>query len=118
MLWWNKLVERQALMDSLGNDESYLATVVELFKQQSQDTIKDMKNSLDSNDTFGFSRAAHDLKNIGRSVASNRIVKQSLKLEELAAKQNLANIAREVKKTEKLLAKALEELIRLCNKQK
>lgn len=110
MLGWNKVIEKSVFMETIDNDSSLLDTVIELFKQQSKDTFNAMTTAIDQSDWFAFERAAHDLKNIGRYLASPRLIEHSHELEKLAAERHLEVAAHKLDRTAKLLTKALKEL--------
>ncbi len=116
MFPWNKVIEKKALLEIVDNDLSFLDSVIELFKQQSSDTMTDMKAALRVMDQVALGRAVHDLKNIGRSVGSTPLIEQSMRLEEIVAMKQLNIVNRQLKKIEKLLLKAQKELINIRGK--
>lgn len=108
MFRWNKIIEKDALMKIVSNDISFLNSMIEVFKQQVADTMGIMTRALEKNDKLALERVTHDLKNIGRSVACNRLIEHSQKLEKLILKDEITKA--QIKETEKLFSKALKEL--------
>jgi hypothetical protein len=111
MFPWSKVIDRKTLKETISNDPGLLDTVIELFKQQSEDTLLGMSTAIKRTDAVAFGRAAHDLKNIGRSVACSKLIVQSQELEKIASENQLKETNISLKATEKLLNKALIELI-------
>lgn len=111
MFSWGKVIDTKTLKETIGHDPGLLDTVIELFRQQSEDTMLGMSSAIKRTDPVAFGRAAHDLKNIGRSVACSKLISQSQSLEKLVAENQFKQVNISLKSTEKVLDRALKELI-------
>ena len=105
-----KVIEQRAFLQLITGDAGLLDTIIALFGQQSEDTIKTMEGALAAQDWQAMQRAVHDLKNIGRSVASPRLIQQSQELDRLAIERQLVQLQKAISRTERLLARASREL--------
>lgn len=110
MFGWNSVIDKKAFFDTVGQDPSFIDTLIELFRVQYAENIQALESAAKRGDEKGVQKAAHDLKNIGRNIASPKLIQHSSKIESLAAEKQLAQVIASVGKTTKLLEKALQEL--------
>ena len=110
MFGWNKIIDKREFLETIDNESALLDTVIELFTQQASDSLSHMQTALANKDCNAFERAAHDLKNIGRNIASDKFIKHSRELEILAGENKLDQAAAKIDSTQKLIAKAKKEL--------
>ena len=115
MFGLSKIIEKKLFLEYVGNDMEHFDTIIHLFKEQSEDTLKRMREALRQEDSSAFGHAAHDLKNLGRNIAANPIIDHSRALEEHAANEQLSMAAEMLDKTEKLLRRAQKELVSIRN---
>ena len=116
MFGWGRVIEREKFLEKVASNPQLLDTLMELFAQQSDDTVQTMIVALDIADWQSLQRAVHDLKNIGRSVASTKLIEHSRVLDEMANERQLELLKKSVGRTSKLLAKAGKELKALRKK--
>ena len=117
MFGWNKVIEKDAFMRVIGNDLNFLETVISLFEEQAKDSLVTLGSSLSTPDWSAYLRATHDLKNMGRSIASQKLIEHAGILEKFADEQNAVKARAKLKITEKLLSKARAELIQIGEKK-
>lgn len=110
MFGWNRVIDKKTFLETVGGDPSFIDTLIELFRKQSKENVQALQNAARRGDEKAVQQAAHDLKNIGRNIASTKLIKLSSRLEELAAAKQLAEVTESIEKTTDLLARALEEL--------
>ena len=110
MLFAKKLIEREEFLEAVGNERELIDTLLDLYDEQTRDCLKNMRLAYERNDASLFERAAHDLKNVGRNIASKRLIEHAQDLEEMAARGELEGAVRNVRRTEKLLRTAGNEL--------
>lgn len=118
MLLFSKVIDTKIFLESVGDDTSHLDTLISIFAEQSRDNIAHMYTALGKNDYDAFERAAHDIKNLGRNIAANKLIEHSQVLEELAAKRQLTNVEELIENTKKLLDRAQSELVKIRKKFK
>lgn len=110
MFGWSRVIDKKAFLETVGGDRALIETLIELFRQQSKENVQALEAAAKRGDNRAFQQAVHDLKNIGRNIASPKLLKHSQRLEALAANQQLDQAAESVQKTTAILAQALEEL--------
>ena len=113
MFGWNKVIEKDAFMRVIGNDLNFLETVISLFESQAKDSLDTLSGALVTPDWPSYLRATHDLKNMGRSIASTKLIEHADILEQFAEGQNVVQAQAALKNTAKLLGKARAELIEI-----
>lgn len=117
MLGWNKVIQKDAFMRVIGNDLNFLETVISLFEEQAKDSLATLTNSLSTPDWSAYLRATHDLKNMGRSIASQKLIDHAGLLEKFAEEQDTSKALAKLKMTEKILSKARAELIQIGDRK-
>ena len=110
MFSWNRIIEQKRFLETVSNDPQMIDTMIELLAQQSEDTVNTMVIALEAADWRSVQRAVHDLKNIGRSVASSKLIKYSQGLDKMAKEKKVEELRKSVARTIKLLAQAGKEL--------
>ena len=113
MFFTAKLIDKNLFLETIDRDQSLLETLISLFEEQSRDNINSMRDALRTKNNEQFERAAHDLKNLGRNIASEKLVEHSHILETLAAERKIIEAGKLLDQTEKLLGKAQKELIEI-----
>lgn len=115
MFGWSKerVVQKEAFLHVIGNDLNFIETVISLFEEQAKDCMEILSDSLQTSDWNAFLRATHDLKNTGRSIASQKLIDHSVELEKIASEQSVEKAKVALKNTEKLLNKARTELLEI-----
>jgi HPt (histidine-containing phosphotransfer) domain-containing protein len=116
MLGFNRIIDKKTFHEIIGDDLEHLDTIIALFEEQADDNLTNMREAILKEDRGAFERAAHDLKNMGRNVASNRLVEHSHELEKLAAEARFGALHDKLEESSDLLAKALKELKSLRKK--
>lgn len=111
MFGWGKVIDREALMKVVDNDLNLLDSIVSLFGKQAEDSLGVIRRALVKGDWTEYLRGVHDIKNIGRSVASDRLIEHAGELESIASAKDLELGRRYVAKTVKLLERASRELV-------
>lgn len=110
MFQWNKVIDQQLLLESIGNDSALLQTVIELCKQQAEDTVRAMVVGINRGDAERCGRAAHDLKNIGRCVSCAKLIEHSQILEKMSEEHRFKELDVSLTETMQLLDKIHREL--------
>ena len=117
MFDWNKVIQKNAFMRVIGNDLNFLETVISLFQEQAKDSLETLHMALHSLDWPAYLRATHDLKNMGRSIASQKLIDHAALLEQFAQSKDVTQAQIALKATTKILKKANAELIQIgCNR--
>jgi HPt (histidine-containing phosphotransfer) domain-containing protein len=109
-IFQNKVIDESLFLEIINNDLSVMNSMINLYHQQYIENIETMRSSIDRNDQLNFERAAHDLKNLGRNIASKKLIAISNLFEDEIEKHRLRDLEKLVNKTEKLLKKAELEL--------
>ena len=115
MFFSKKLIDKKTFLEVVGNEKELVGTVVELYKEQTSDCMKTMRHAINSGDAVSFKRAAHDLKNVGRNIASEKLVEMSEELEALGDSGELQAAEEKLEPAEKLLQNAEKELSAILN---
>ena len=110
MFGWNRVIDKKAFLETVGEDPSFIDTLIELFRKQSKENVQALESAAKKGDAKAVQQAVHDLKNIGRNIASPKLIKHSVKLEALTAEKQLQQVVESVEKTTQMLEKALLEL--------
>lgn len=110
MFGWNRVIDKKTFLETVGDDPSFIDTLIELFRKQSKENVHALQAAAKRGDQKAVQQAAHDLKNIGRNIASTKLIKLSTRIEQLAAEKQLQQVVDSVDATTELLARALEEL--------
>lgn len=110
MFGWSKVIDKKAFLETVGGDPALIDTLIELFQKQSKENVQALQAAAKKGDNKAYQQAVHDLKNIGRNIASPKLLKHSERLEAFGANQQLELAAKSVEKTTEILAQALEEL--------
>jgi hypothetical protein len=116
MFGFIRLIDQKTFHEIIGDDMGHLDTIIALFDEQANDNMSNMHEALLKNDALAFERAAHDLKNLGRNIAAQKLIEHSHELERLAAESALEAAAKRLKETSDLLARASRELKKLRKK--
>ena len=115
MFFSKKLIDKKTFLEVIGEDKDMVLTVLELFREQSELCVKTMHTAIERSDALSFKRAAHDLKNVGRNIASERLVEAAEELEGLGDNGELGSAAEKLVQAEKMLGTAEKELQGICN---
>jgi HPt (histidine-containing phosphotransfer) domain-containing protein len=113
---FEKVVDEKLFLEIIQNDLSVIPSIINLYKKQSDENILLMKKSISNNDKLNFERAAHDLRNLGRNIASRKLIMISDNLEDKLNNYSLESLNNEIIKTEKVLRKAESELRKILKK--
>ena len=113
MFLFSKIIDQKVFLESVGDDTCHLETLIHIFEEQARDNIAHMYTALGQNDYDAFERAAHDIKNLGRNIAADKLIQHSQMLEELAGRRELDDVDELIKETQKLLSKAQVELVKI-----
>ncbi|MFN8390851.1 MAG: Hpt domain-containing protein [Bdellovibrionota bacterium] len=116
MLGFSKIIDKKTFHEIIGDDLEHLDTIIALFEEQAEDNLSNMREAILREDRGSFERAAHDLKNMGRNVASQKLVDHSHELERLAKEAPFEALHDKLQDSSDLLAKALKELKSLRKK--
>ena len=116
MFGWNNLIDHKTFHEMIGSDVEHLDTLIALFEEQSRENLESMQHAIRHQNVQVFGRAAHDLKNLGRNIASAKLVAHSQELERIASEPHLAEAAERIDETVRLLGRALKELRKLRRK--
>ena len=105
-----KLIDKETFLEVVGNEAEMIDTVIELYKEQTANGLKSIQSAIDTNDSVTLERAAHDLKNVGRNIASEKIVEAAHDLELMGANKDIDAAFDKIDSIEKMLQNALKEL--------
>jgi HPt (histidine-containing phosphotransfer) domain-containing protein len=108
-----KVIERESLMKVIDHDLALLDSMISLFGKQAEDSLGVINRALVKGDWADYLRGAHDIKNIGRSVASARLIEHAQELEQIASAKDLELGRRYIPKTVKLLEQASKDLLEI-----
>ncbi len=112
----NEIIDQSALGAVVGNDFEFLKTMIPLFSSQSEESLKALSLAIVKSDWEGYLRASHDIKNLARSVASQKLLEQAIFLEKVAAIRDKESALEALDETTKLLQKASKELLGILAK--
>ena len=116
MFGWNTLIDQNTFHEMIGSDIEHLDTLIALFEEQSKENVESMQHAIQHHDVQTFERAAHDLKNLGRNIASSKLIEHSQELERIASETQFDLAATKIDETARLLNRALKELRKLRRK--
>ena len=116
MLGWNKLIDSEVFYEIIDGDVCHLDTIIALFEEQAEENLEAMERALKQSDIQAFERAAHDLKNLGRNIAAQKLIDYSDQLESLAINSKFDEASDRLGKIKSLLKRAKEELNSLRKK--
>lgn len=113
------VLDEAALLDRIGGDTQFLQELAEMFQEQRERLIKEIRAAADANDAQALARAAHTLKGCVGNLGAGAAFQSALRLELLArngqlteAQQATAELESEVARFEQALLRLAEELSR------
>ena len=113
MFGYSKVIQKDDLMKVIDNDISFLKTLIGLFEEQAKESLETFDSALKNSDWNSYLRATHDLKNIGRSIASEKLLQHAAELELFAKTQDTDKARAKLKSTTSILGKAHNELTKI-----
>jgi len=108
-------IDRQALMERLGGDNSLLKEIAELFMEDCARLLADMQQAVGQRDAERLEKAAHSLKGSVGNFGALRAVETLAEVERLARRWDLAAAAEALKAAEQELqgvTRGLSALVR------
>ena len=81
-----ELVDMDALLDRVGGDEEFIEELFEIFLEDSQDLLDQIKSAVSENDSDGIARIAHKLKGSVSNFVSTGPIFESAKVMEALGK--------------------------------
>ena len=111
MFFSKALIDRDTFLEVVGNEAAMVDTVIELYKEQTENGVKSINKAIDTADFLLLERAAHDLKNVGRNIASEKLVEQAHELEIMGANKDVESAIDKLDSVERMLNSALKELL-------
>ncbi len=103
---WNS----QQLLERLDNDRAFLSELLSVFRQDSQTTLQEAKESLAKRDLAGVERKAHTLKGMMRNLLMHRAAQTASGLEAAARERNAVESTALLAQLEQTLQELMPEV--------
>jgi HPt (histidine-containing phosphotransfer) domain-containing protein len=104
--------DQQEALELLGNDEAFLAEIMDLFVKDLPERIEGLQKAVGSRDAAGVRREAHTLKGAAASLAANGVCRVAQDLEIIGASGDLTHADQRFQELQIELDRLVSELQR------
>lgn len=108
------VLDRAALMERIGDDAQFLTELAEMFCDQRQMLVGEIRSALERRDAEALARAAHTLKGCVGNLGAGLAFQAALRLEMLARANQLSEAERAALELEDEVARFEQALLRLA----
>ena len=110
-----KILDREALLDRIGEDAAFLRELAEMFSDQGRRLLGEIRSAVHSGDAATLARAAHTLKGCVGNLGAGTAFEAALRLELLAREGRLSEAQRAALELESEVARFEAALLRLSD---
>lgn len=108
------ILDEAALLERIGGDTEFLQELAEMFQQQREQLIEEIRSAADARDAQALARAAHTLKGCVGNLGAGAAYESALQVEMLARNGQLSEAQQATAELESEVARFEQALLRLA----
>lgn len=110
-----KILDREELLDRIGEDAGFLRELAEMFSDQRQHLLGEIRSAVQTGDAAALARVAHTLKGCVGNLGAGTAFEAARRLELLAREGRLSEAQRAALELESEVARFEAALLRLAD---
>ncbi len=107
-------LDRSTILSQMGGDADLLHEVVELFLEEQEKYLEDIRSAIKRGDGKGLEQSAHTLKGALGNFQASRAARAALQLEEMGRRNDLSSAEDALEELERQMNRLEPSLISLC----